>query len=366
MHRGFMRRALDLASQGKGFVSPNPLVGAVIVKDGKIVGEGYHEFFGGPHAEVNAFRNAVEDVRGATMYVTLEPCNHHGKTPPCTEAIISNGIKKVIICLKDPNPLVSGQGMKRLEDAGIEVEVGLLSEEGQRQNEVFLMYMRTKRPFVMMKTAMTLDGKIATRTNASQWITGEASRAFTHELRHEVSGIMVGIGTVLADDPSLTTRRVKGGGKDPLRIIVDSRGRIPLDARVLHLTSEAKTIIATTSEISPEKTEAIRALGAEVWVLPTKDQRVDLQALMGLLGEKGIASILLEGGSELNYSALKAGIVDKVYTFIAPKIIGGVKAKGPVGGYGIEDLSQAIALEKMSVVHFGEDVLIEAMIKKGE
>lgn len=366
MEISYMKRALELAKKGTGFTNPNPLVGAVIVKENRIIGEGYHEKYGGPHAEVNAFKNANEDVRDATMYVTLEPCAHHGKTPPCANAIVEKGIRKVVICLKDPNPLVAGKGIDILKQAGIEVVEGILEEEGKVQNEIFLKYITTDLPFVVLKTAMTLDGKIATRTNASKWITGELSRNYVHELRHKVSGIMVGIGTVLADDPSLTTRRVSGTGSDPVRIIVDSRARIPLEAKVLNQKSDAKTLIAVTEAADSDKLRKLEERGADIIVLPSKNGRVDLKLLMMELGRRKIDSVLLEGGSELNYAALEEGIVDKVYSFISPKIIGGCTAKTPVGGYGKETMEEAIRLRFEAYHLFGEDIMLEAYIEKEE
>jgi len=360
----YMKRALELAKRGIGYTSPNPLVGAVIVKEGRIIGEGYHEAYGSHHAEVNAFLSATEDVRDGTMYVTLEPCSHYGKTPPCANLIVEKGIKKVVIGLKDPNPLVAGKGIKILEEDGIEVVTGVLEEEGKKLNEIFLKYITTKMPFVIMKTAMTLDGKIATRTNASKWITGEFSREYVHELRHRVAGIMVGIGTVLADDPSLTTRLEERKGCDPIRIIVDSSAKIPLGAKVLNLESNAGTIVAVTEKADMEKIKMLEKKGAEVIVTPSKNGRVDLNFLVKELGERKIDSILLEGGSELNYGALEEGIVDKVNAFIAPKIIGGNTAKTPVGGQGKAYMNDAVNLECIDIHRFGEDIMVEGYIIK--
>ena len=309
----YMKRALELAKMGSGYTNPNPLVGAVIVKDGRIIGEGYHQVYGSHHAEVNAFINATEDVSGATMYVTLEPCSHFGKTPPCADAIVENKIKKVIIGLKDPNPIVSGRGIKILQENGIEVVIGILSEEGKKLNEIFLKYITTKMPFCFMKTAMTLDDKIATYTGDSKWVTGELSREYVHQLRHRVAGIMVGVGTILSDDPLLTTRLKNANGSDPIRIIVDSSGRIPLEAKVLNLKSKSGTIVATTEKADKAKIKALKEKGTKVIITPLKNNKVDLMFLMKTLGEQKIDSVLLEGGSELNYSALEEGIVDKVY-----------------------------------------------------
>ncbi|MBC8061912.1 MAG: bifunctional diaminohydroxyphosphoribosylaminopyrimidine deaminase/5-amino-6-(5-phosphoribosylamino)uracil reductase RibD [Clostridiaceae bacterium] len=361
----YMERALELAKMGAGHTNPNPLVGAVIVKAGRIIGEGYHQIYGSHHAEVNAFINATEDVNGATMYVTLEPCSHYGKTPPCADAIVENKLKKVIIGLKDPNPLVAGRGIKILEDNGIEVVTGILAEEGKKLNEIFLKYITTKMPFCLMKTAMTLDGKIATYTGDSQWVTGELSREYVHQLRHRVAGIMVGIGTVLSDNPSLTTRLQWGIGSDPIRIIVDSSGRIPLEAKVLNIKSKARTIIATTEKVDKGKIKALEEKGAEIIITPVKNGRVDLVFLMKALGERKIDSVMLEGGSELNYSALQDGIVDKVYAFIAPQILGGNTAKTSVGGQGKAYMKEAISLNGIDFKRFGNDIMIEGYIESG-
>lgn len=360
-----MQRALELARKGRGFVSPNPLVGAVIVKEGKMIGEGYHEVYGGAHAEVNAFKNATEDVAGATMYVTLEPCSHYGKTPPCAKAIIEKGIKEVIIGAEDPNPQVAGRGIKLLRESGIEVTTGILEEESKRINEIFFKYITTKLPFCVLKTAMSLDGKIATRTGDSKWITNELSRAYVHELRHRLTGIMVGVNTIVQDNPSLNTRLSGKKGSDPIRIVVDTSARIPLEAHILHLKSQARTIIATTEFAKEDKLKQLEALGAQIIIMPLKKNRVDLNDLMRKLGENNIDSILLEGGSELNYSALEAGIIDKVCAFIAPKIIGGQHAKTPVGGDGRAFVKEAFELSSVKWKNFGEDVMIEGYIERG-
>jgi len=362
----FMRRALELAAKGSGYTNPNPLVGAVIVKDGRIIGEGYHEVYGGNHAEINAINSAIEDVRGTTMYVTLEPCSHYGKTPPCAKALVEKGIKKVVIGLKDPNPLVEGKGIEILKSNGIEVVVGVLEDEGRKLNEIFLKYITTKTPFCIMKTAMTLDGKIAATTGDSKWITGEEARGYVHEFRHRLSGIMVGVGTIIADDPLLTTRLGFEGGKDPTRIIVDSSGRIPLEAKVLNLKSSAKTIVATTEKIAKDKIKALEEKGVEIIINPMKNGGVDLSHLMKKLGERNIDSILLEGGSKINYSALESKIVDKINAFISPKIIGGEMAKTPVGGKGLEYMRDAILLKDTKVYHFGDDIMVEGYVIRGK
>lgn len=361
MMEKYMKRALELAKLGEGRVNPNPLVGAVIVKDGRIIGEGYHKAFGGPHAEVNAFSNALEDVTGAHMYVTLEPCSHYGKTPPCAKAIVEKRIKKVTIAMKDPNPMVSGNGIDILRKNGIEVEVGVMEEEAKALNEIFIKYITTKLPFCILKTASTLDGKISTFTGDSKWITGEKSREYVHQIRNKVSSIMVGIETVIKDNPSLTTRIKEKKGRNPIRIIIDSKGRIPLDAKLLY--EEGSTIIVTTQKASEEKLIKLKELGVEIIKTPLKNERVDLVYLMKELGERKIDSILLEGGGTLSYSALKEGIVDKVMTFIAPKIIGGRDSKTPVEGDGIEFMKDAINLKNIEVQRFDEDILIQGYLK---
>ncbi|MFP4698370.1 MAG: bifunctional diaminohydroxyphosphoribosylaminopyrimidine deaminase/5-amino-6-(5-phosphoribosylamino)uracil reductase RibD [Eubacteriales bacterium] len=361
----YMYRAVELAKKGIGYTRPNPLVGAVIVKEDKIIGEGYHEYFGGPHAEINAIKKANENVEGATMYVTLEPCSHYGKTPPCAKAIVEKKLKKVIIGMKDPNPVVSGNGIKILKDNGIEVIAGVLEEDIIKLNEIFIKYITTKRPFSIMKTAMTLDGKISTFTGDSKWITNEYSREYVHKLRHKVSSIMVGVGTVLADNPKLTTRLNNKKTLDPVRIIVDTKGRTPIDSNVLNVQSKAKTIIATTEKVSKEKIKAFQDKGADMLITPLKDNKVDLRFLMQKLGEKGIDSVLIEGGATLNYSCIKEGVIDKVLAFIAPKIIGGEEAKTPIGGKGIECIDDAITLKGLNINKFKEDIMIEGYIQKG-
>lgn len=362
----YMKRAIKLAKNGIGYTSPNPLVGAVIVKNDRIIGEGYHEIYGGPHAEVNAFRNASEDVEGATMYVTLEPCSHYGKTPPCASAIVEKKIAKVVIGMMDPNPLVAGRGISILEENGIEVTTGILEDEVKELNQIFIKYITTKLPFCILKTAMTLDGKIASSIGDSMWITNEASRNYVHQIRHRVSGIMVGVGTILADNPKLNTRLQDKEGKDPTRIIVDTTARIPLDSNVLNSNSSAKTIIATTEKAKRENIEAIKKKGAEIIITPLRDNKVDLNFLMRKLGETGIDSVLIEGGSTLNFSALEEGIVDKVISFIAPKIIGGKDAKTPVGGEGIKYVKNAILLDNIQISRFYEDIMIEGYLRKEE
>lgn len=351
----YMRRAISLASLGEGHVNPNPLVGAVIVKNGKVIGEGYHEQYGGPHAEVNAFNHATEDVTGATMYVTLEPCAHYGKTPPCALKIIEKKIKKVIIAKTDPNPLVNMKGIELLKNAGIEVEYGLLSEEVEKQNEIFLKYIQTKTPFVALKYAMTLDGKIATSTHDSKWITNEKSRAYVHQLRNRYMAIMVGVNTIITDDSHLDTRLDKPG-RNPIRIIIDPHLRIPRDAYVIKTAKTQPTIL-----VSYQEDEQLKALGVKFIVLKPP---LDLKKLMQKLGEEKIDSLLIEGGAFTHAQALEQGIVDKVYAFIAPKLIGGLDALSPIGGTGVRLMKDAYRLKDIRYQIFDEDILIEGTMTK--
>jgi diaminohydroxyphosphoribosylaminopyrimidine deaminase/5-amino-6-(5-phosphoribosylamino)uracil reductase len=359
----YINRAIILAKRGMGWVNPNPLVGAVIVKNGKVIGEGYHEYFGGPHAEIKAMDNATESVKDATLYVTMEPCSHHGKTPPCTEAIIRNGIRKIVTGISDPNPLVNGNGLKILAGAGIEVRPGIGTAAITKMNEAFLKFIVTGLPFCVLKTAMTLDGKIATVENASRWISGEDSRKYVHELRQEYSAVMVGINTVLYDDPLLNTRRIHKKNRDPLKIIVDTTGRIPLESKVLQRNPQL-TILAASEKIDPAKRRYLERMGAQVLICPIKDGKVDLDYLMFSLGRMGIDSVMLEGGSSIAFSALMEGIVDKVISFIAPKIIGGASAPSPVGGTGLPAMDEAIAVDNWNYKRLGSDILIEGYIRK--
>lgn len=358
----FMGRAIKLAKFGWGKTNPNPLVGAVVVKDGRIIAEGYHRELGCPHAEVEAFNNAKEDVSGGTLYVNLEPCSHYGRTPPCAQKIIDVGIKKVVAAMEDPNPKVSGKGFKMLRDAGVEVEVGVLEEEAIRLNEIFINYIVRKKPFVILKTAMTLDGKIATASGDSKWVTGEKARNHVHVIRDRVAAIMVGINTVLKDNPSLTTRLSDKEGSDPIRIVVDSKGSIPLDCNVINSGSKAGVILATTSRIEKEKEEILVEKGVRIIKADGGDGRVDLKHLMEEIYKLEIDSILLEGGGTLNSSAISCGIVDKVMCFISPKIVGGEKAPTSVEGIGALRMCEAIGVKNISVIKFGEDILVEGYI----
>lgn len=359
--RHYMQMALELAARARGRTSPNPMVGAVVVKDGQVIGQGYHAWAGEPHAEVLALRAAGEAARGATLYVNLEPCCHYGRTGPCTDLVISAGIKRAVVAMEDPNPVVAGRGIKCLRSAGLTVTVGVLAAEAARLNEVFIKYITTKMPFVVAKVAMSLDGKIATRSGKSRWITGPAARFYGHQLRDWYDAVMVGVGTVLADDPSLTTRLPGTSGRDPVRIVLDSAARTPPGARVLARHPAARTVIATTTGASSERLAALQQAGAHVLVAGD-GPRVDLVELMKELGRQEITSVLIEGGAEVHGSALAAGIVDKVAWFIAPCIIGGRAAPGPVGGAGVEEPDQAVLLEQVAVNRFGSDICIEGYI----
>lgn len=359
----YMRRAMELAERGVGFTNPNPMVGAVIVKGGKVIGEGWHERCGEWHAERNAFKNCTVPAEGATMYVTLEPCCHYGKTPPCTEAIIEHGIARVVVGMEDPNPLVAGKGIALLREAGIEVVCGVEEEALREQNRVFLKYISTKLPWVAMKTAMTLDGKIATRTGDSKWITGAEARAYVHELRHRFMAILVGIGTAVADDPLLNCRIEGRGVRQPIRVVVDSNARLSLDSQLVKTAGEYRTIVAHTRFAPEESVKALREAGVEMLLCKEKEGLVDVRNLLELLGQSGIDSILLEGGGSLNYTFLSEGLADELYAFIAPKIVGGMNAKTPVEGAGMEKMADAINLELENVLNIGHDVLLKLKVK---
>ena len=365
----YMRRAIELAKKGSGHVNPNPLVGAVIVRDGEIIGEGYHECYGQLHAERNAIANAKKrgnSLEGSTIYVTLEPCCHYGKTPPCTEAIIEEKIARVVVGSDDPNPLVSGKGFQMLREKRIEVIPHFLKEECDAMNHVFFHYIRTGTPYVAMKYAMTMDGKIACYTGDSKWVTGEESRAHVQTLRNHYKGIMAGIGTVLADDPMLNCRIE--GGRDPIRIIADSHLRIPMDSQLVRTAGQQPLIVACLPDADEEKAAQLQEKGVEVLRIPgvttadiTEEQKevISLPVLMKELGARKIDGILLEGGGQLNESALQAGIVDRIYCYIAPKIFGGAQAKTPVEGQGLTRAADAWQFNRIGMQEFGQDILLE-------
>ena len=361
----YMRRALELARKGEGHTSPNPMVGCVVVKDGRIISEGYHEKYGEFHAERNALTRCTEDTAGADLYVTLEPCCHQGKTPPCTDIIIEKKIARVFVGSMDSNPLVAGKGIQILRDHGIYVETGILDAECRKLNEVFYHYIATKTPFVVMKYAMTLDGKIACATGDSKWVTGEIARTQVHRMRGRYRGIMVGIGTVLADDPMLNCR--VEGGVDPVRIICDSNLRIPTESQIVKTASDFETIVACSqealeSERQQDKNRRLKEAGIQI--IGTEGAHgVNLVELMKKLGGQNIDSILLEGGGTLNASALEDGIVNKVYAYIAGKLIGGMDARSPVEGMGIDRMADAITLQNVEIEKLGDDFCIVGYVK---
>ncbi|MBW2654167.1 MAG: bifunctional diaminohydroxyphosphoribosylaminopyrimidine deaminase/5-amino-6-(5-phosphoribosylamino)uracil reductase RibD [Deltaproteobacteria bacterium] len=361
---GYMQQAIALARKAKGFTSPNPCVGAVLVKDGTLVGKGFHRAAGLAHAEVEAIDNAGSKAKGATLYVTLEPCNHFGKTPPCTHKIIKAGIKKVVVGCKDPNPFVSGGGIQYLKDNGIEVITDVLEKEAKILIEEFIWYSQNdKMPFVILKCASTLDGRIATAIGDSKWITNEKSRAYAHQIRHETDAILVGSGTLHADDPSLTSR-IKGvETKDPVRIILDTHLSIKETAKVITQDSNAKTIIVTGPGVSEEKKAVLERKGVQVIEIPLKGKWLDLNELMIKLGQMSILSLLIEGGSVVAGSALKAGIVNKVLFFLAPKFLGGSDGISVFEGKGPELIKDAFELKHMNVTRFDTDILVQGYLK---
>lgn len=359
--RIYMERALALAAQGRGRVSPNPMVGAILVKEGSVVGEGFHPYAGGDHAEVVAVKAAGRAAQGAVLFVTLEPCCHYGKTPPCTEALIKAGIVRVVVATLDPNPAVAGKGVRRLREAGIAVEMGPLGEEAVRLNEAYFKYIQTRRPFVILKAALSLDGKLATRTGDSRWITGEMARRRVHQLRNEVDAVLTGIGTVLKDDPQLTTRLETPGGRDPLRVIVDSRARLPSSAQLLQ-TGTRPPLIAVGPDAPRNRTARLREAGAELLVIPKGEGGLSLPDLMAALGRRGVTSVMIEGGGRLSTSALQAGIVDKVLLMIAPILIGGRTAPTLLQGEGVEKLSEAGRLKEVTAESLGEDLVVEGYL----
>ncbi|WP_370650982.1 bifunctional diaminohydroxyphosphoribosylaminopyrimidine deaminase/5-amino-6-(5-phosphoribosylamino)uracil reductase RibD [Acetobacterium sp.] len=355
-HQKYMDLAIDLAQKGRGQVNPNPLVGAVIVKNDVIIGSGYHEQYGGLHAERQALAACTQSVVGATLYVTLEPCCHYGKTPPCTEAIIENKISRVVIGSTDPNPQVSGRGIEILRQQGITVITGVRETACQEMNAVFFHYIKNRTPYVLMKYAMTLDGKIATRTGKSQWITGAEARAAVHQTRNEYTGIMVGVNTILQDDPLLTCRIE--GGRNPSRIICDTHLRTPLTAQVVASARKIPTYLATCSR-DQRKIKRFEIMGCKILEVSKAGDHLNLNELMRKLGAAGIDSILLEGGGTLNFSALKSDIVNKFQVYLAPKIFGGAAAKTPVEGLGVELPSEAFQFTDRKIKIFGEDICLE-------
>lgn len=364
MDEYYMSLALSLAIKGKGKVNPNPMVGAVIVKNNKIIGKGYHEKFGGNHAEVNAIENTSEDLYGSTLYVNLEPCSHFGKTPPCVDKIIQSGIKRVVIASIDPNPLVQGKGIEKLKNAGIEIKTGVLDKENKKLNEIFIKYIKTKTPFIFMKVAMSLDGKIATCKGDSKWISCEESRKCVHKLRRELMGILVGINTVIKDDPMLNCRLENG--KNPIRIIVDTELKIPMSSKIISSAKSIRTIVVTTKKAKLNSIEPLKEKGVEILIVNLKKNLVDLNDMIHKLGELNIDSILIEGGATLNFSAINENIVDKLQVYIAPIIIGGENSKTPVEGEGINYIRESFKLHDLAYKKVGSDILIEGYLKGSE
>lgn len=357
-----MRMALNLAKKGQGYTSPNPMVGAVIVKNGKVVGRGYHRAAGQAHAEVEAIEDAGIKARGATLYVNLEPCNHTGRTPPCTRRILPAGIRRVVMAMADPH-IKAGGGAAFLKKHGIDVLSGVCEKQAVRLNEAFVKYVRTGCPFVVAKCAATLDGRIATRTGDSRWVTGEKARRFVHRLRHAVDAILVGIGTVRVDNPRLTTRLDSKKGVDPVRIVLDTHLSIPSDARILALDSDAHTLLITGENAAKAKGKKLQRDGVRIIEQPLEDGRIHLMSLMKRLGSEGITSLLIEGGSTVLASALKSGIVDKVLFFYAPKILGGDDGMPICRGKGAALMKDSIQLKHIRVQRFAEDVMIEGYIR---
>lgn len=360
-----MHPALALADKARGLTSPNPLVGAFVVRDGVVVGEGFHAKAGTPHAERLALAAAGEAARGATLYVTLEPCVHQGRTPPCVPAVLQAGIRRVVVAVLDPNPRVSGAGVAALRQAGLEVSAGCLEEEARRLNRPFFTWVTERRPFVTLKVAMSLDGKIAGWDRSSRWITGEAARREGHRLRSEADAIAVGISTILADDPELTVRLEPAWPREPYRVVVDSHGRTPVTARVIAAGRPERTLIAVTESAPGDRLRALEAAGSQVLRLPSRDGRVDLNALMADLAQREVTALLLEGGGELNAGFLEAGLVDRVLVFVAPMLLGGRQAPTPLEGPG-RGLKEAFRLTGMTVRAMGEDLLIEGDIARGD
>jgi diaminohydroxyphosphoribosylaminopyrimidine deaminase/5-amino-6-(5-phosphoribosylamino)uracil reductase len=360
-----MREALRLAKKGMGRTSPNPVVGAVIVREGKIIASGYHKRAGENHAELEALRKMRGRAReNDVLYVTLEPCHHHGRTPPCTQAILKKGLKKVRVGMRDPNPGVTGGGCEFLTQRGVEVESGILESECRKLNETYTKFVLTGRPYVVAKSAMTLDGWVATSSGHSQWVTNEMSRQFVHQLRDRLDGVMVGVGTVLADDPSLTTRLKRGRGRDPVRIIVDTHLRTPDRAKVLNSKSSSETLMVVGPDVPPERLRRVEREGVSILTCPTKQGRIDLGVLLDLLGGRDMTSVLVEGGSAIMGSLISEGLIDKFYIFKAPKILGGHDGIPMASGLGPQKMDAALRLNDIKVRRFGDDVLIEGYVNK--
>ncbi|MFH0926846.1 MAG: bifunctional diaminohydroxyphosphoribosylaminopyrimidine deaminase/5-amino-6-(5-phosphoribosylamino)uracil reductase RibD [bacterium] len=362
----FMSEALGLAKKGLGRTSPNPSVGAVVVKDGEIIGSGFHKTAGQPHAEISSLEEARENAKGATLYTNIEPCCHHGRTPPCVEAIIKSGIKRVVIAMQDPNPKVNGKGIEILQRHKIEVITGILEQKARKLNEIFIKYITTNTPFVILKLALTMDGKIATKTGDSRWISGEKGRLYVHKMRNVVDAIMIGIGTVIRDNPRLTTRLpARYQPRDAKRVIIDSLLKVPTKAEIFSQSSSDEIIIITTFNAPQERVKNLEKVGAKILFVPsTGNNKVSLKHAIIELSKLEITSVMIEGGSEISASSLQEGIVDKVIFFIAPKIIGGNSAPCAVGGEGVATLEEAIKLENIKMCRLGDDLMLEGYVKK--
>jgi diaminohydroxyphosphoribosylaminopyrimidine deaminase/5-amino-6-(5-phosphoribosylamino)uracil reductase len=356
LDENFMRRALALAERGRGYVEPNPLVGAVVVRDGQVVGEGWHQRYGEAHAEVNALAAAREAAQGATLYVTLEPCCHQGKTPPCTDAVLRSGVRRVVVGIADPFPQVAGKGLEILRNAGLEVEAGICEIEARQLNAPYLKLLATGRPYVHAKWAMTLDGKIATRTGDSRWISNEASRRRAHELRGRMDAILVGLGTVLADDPMLTAR--PPGPRTATRIVLDRHGHTPATSQLVRTAREMPTLIATLGYAAAE----LQSLGCEVLGLPATEAGVSLPDLLDELGRRRMSNILIEGGAGVLGSFVDGRLMDEVHIFIAPKLVGGSEAKSPLGGLGVAKIAEALSLTDCRVEMLNGDIYLNGKI----
>lgn len=355
-----MRHAIRLARRGQGLTHPNPMVGAVIVKNGKIVGSGCHNRFGKPHAEINALRKAGRAARGATLYVTLEPCNHFGKTPPCTHAIIESGIRHVVIAMEDPNPITKFGGIRRLKSSGIRITLGVMAAEAREINRPFEKYITGKMPFVTLKIAQSLDGKIATKTGESKWITGEDARNYVHKLRANADAVMVGVNTVIKDDPRLVSKL--SSGRQPRRIVVDTNLKTPLNSRLFSGLSRSDLIIATSYKINSPRADKYRSKGASLLFVRRRNRRVDLRDLLRRLAAMGMLDIIVEGGSQLGAGLIEERLCDRLLFFIAPKIIGGKEAVSSIGGRGIKYMKEAVKLCNMKIKRFSKDILIETEI----
>jgi diaminohydroxyphosphoribosylaminopyrimidine deaminase/5-amino-6-(5-phosphoribosylamino)uracil reductase len=363
--RYYMRQALHLAEKGRGRTSPNPMVGAVLVKDKQVIGKGYHKRAGADHAEIVALKKAGDNARGATLYINLEPCCHQGLTPPCADKLVEAGVSRVVVAMLDPNPKVKGRSIRLFQEAGIQTKVGLLEEAARFQNEVFLKYVTTNLPFVIIKIALSMDGKIATKTGDSRWVSGEEARQHVHKLRDEMDATCVGIGTIIRDDSRLTTRLAHKKGRDSIRVVVDSLLKVPSGANIFTQKSDAGNIIVTTKNAFFKRKRDIEKTGSRVLEVRNRSRnKVDLTHMVQELGKLGITSLMIEGGAEIAASAIQEGVVDKIIFFISPKIIGGKTAPGPIGGEGVARMSDVIKLKHIRTKKYGEDIMIEGYIEK--